>query len=549
MNTTIKIALLAAAIALTGYTISAQEALLSTAENYFEFLALDGYASRPYLNYRTLSDSVWTIDDETGNLWSGVTLSSTRALGEEARLRVYGPELFTSFNSASPYGQNDGALWQGKGLNASLTGGARLEAYGLELTLKPQLAFSQNLAFDIMSSAYESEYGYIWGLTTNGGADAPQRFGNNPLFTFSWGDSEIRYSWKTLTAGFGTQSIWLGPAKINPLLHSNNATPYPKLDVGLKRQRLTLPFLDWYAGDIEGRLWCGYLSESDYFDSDSSNDHNMISGLTFCYAPSFLDGLTFFANRVYLSKWEATNFRTLPSLFFINLEGGGAQDVWDQRASLGFDWLLPNAGVEVYGEAGINDYGPSLDGYIRYPFHSIAYTAGVRKSVPVPLFEHVRGELLFEWTNLEASQDYQFHYPASFYMHYQIKQGYTNGGQWLGAGNGTGGNSQYLGFKMYHPKGSVNLFVHRQNPDNDYIYAKSVGTENTIQPDCDRPIKDFKAILTFGAENTNWLGKHVILENGLFFVTEHNPDYDSPSWSLTSKRYNFRIVTSLKWTL
>ena len=209
------------------FSIFSQEALKSTEEEYYDFLALQGITKRPYLNYRTLSDSDWTfIDDgtdteenavadknvDTAHVWQNNYLGKRRFINGNKKLawKIYGPEWYNSFNTAAPYGQNDGALWQGRGYNTSLTGGARFEAYGVELTLKPQLSFSQNMAFDMLPSAYVNEYGYFWRynyLHNNSGIDWPQRFGDKPFFTFDWGDTEIRYTWKNLTIGFGTQNV------------------------------------------------------------------------------------------------------------------------------------------------------------------------------------------------------------------------------------------------------------------------------------------------------------------------------------------------------
>jgi hypothetical protein len=294
-------------------TLSAQEALKSTEEEYYDFLALQGLAVRPTLNYRTLSDSSWEIDENAEYPWQDINLGTTRKLFGDVTFRIYGPELFMSFNTAVPYGQNDGALWQGRGFNTSFSGGARLEGYGVELTFKPQLAFSQNIAFDYMPregmaganyAGKAVDYGYFWGTV-----DAPQRFGSEPFFVYDWGDSEIRYTWKTLTIGFGTQAIWLGPAYLNPILHSNNAPTYPKLDIGLRRQPVTIPWVNWYIGDVEARLWVGYLSESGYFDNNDSNDHHMFHGLSLAYAPSFLPGLTLFANRICIVPWDLKNLK------------------------------------------------------------------------------------------------------------------------------------------------------------------------------------------------------------------------------------------------
>ena len=298
-----------------------------------------GLTERPALNYRTLSDSVWAIKEtDTGNTtaedsgteanaeskaetinrpektphpWQNNNLGTkktlwktssentnwfTNGLNRSVALKIYGPEWFNSFNTAAPYGQNDGALWQGKGYNTSLTAGVRLEAYGFEVTVKPQVVFSQNLDFEIMKSHSDSEYGYFWGYgTKNNGVDLPQRFGDKAFVYFDWGDTEVRYTWKNLTLGFGTQAIWLGPAQVNAILHSNNAPTYPKFDAGLRRTEIHIPWVNWYIGDIEARIWTGKLTESDYYDSDESNDNNMIHGLALAYAPSFVPGLTLMA--------------------------------------------------------------------------------------------------------------------------------------------------------------------------------------------------------------------------------------------------------------
>jgi len=402
---------------------------------------------------------------------------------------------------------------------------------GFELTFKPQVSFSQNLAFDLIASAYSGDayagkadtYGY-YGVKS---VDAPQRFGDSPFFDYSWGDTELRYTWKSFTVGFGSQSIWLGPAHINPILQSNNAAPYPKLDIGIRKTPLT--FFGWYAGDIETRLWVGYLTESDYFDNDDSNDHTMLSALSISYAPSFLPGLTLFANRNFLTTWSLDNLSYVAELFFVSLKNSEqVQGSEDQRASLGFSYLLPKAGVEVYTELGINDYVYGTTGYIRYPFHSMVWMAGLRKSVPIPFFKKVRGELALELDDLGMSDDFQFQWASSFYVHHQIIQGYTNRGQWLGTGNGTGSNSQYLGFKLYYPQGSSTLYVYRTNPDNDYLLATTIKTtgETSGSGSAD-DFTRFKATLDIGLKTEYFATKHLSLSCQLARVFIINPLYES----------------------
>ena len=502
-----------------------QEALKSTEEEYYDFLSLSGFAERPTLNYRTLSDSEWQIKDEN-HIWKNNNLGNKRTLYESdsaetnwftpgiersVKLKIYGPEWFNSYNTKAPYGQNDGALWQGKGYNTSLTAGARLEAYGFEVTLKPQLSFSENREFELFDNSkyYTNKYAYIWGYGNNSGADAPQRFGDSSFWTFDWGDTEIRYSWKKLTAGFGTQAIWLGPAFLNPLLHSNNAATYPKFDIGLRKTEIHLPHISWNIGYIEGRIWTGYLTESDYFDNDSSNDHNLIHGLTCSYSPSFIPGLTLGLNRTCLVKASRENLKyIIPAIKNTHVGEQGAGE--DQKMSITIDWLFPKVGFEVYGEVGLDD-GTPFSNYLRSATHMV----GVKKTLAFSRKHNILGEIIFEWSNTEMTQDFQFQWPYNFGFHYQITQGYTNKGQWLGSGMGYGGESRLIGFKLYHNFGYVYLFHEFANIDSNYIYSKAIdsaASANVLQGEW--PIRYYKIL---GLENLNFIKKNFMLSEAIYY--------------------------------
>jgi len=539
--------------------LSAQEALKSTEEEYYDFLSLTGAAERPTLGYRTLSDNEWIITDDAHNVWANNNLGTkytlfssdgeaanwfTEGLKRSAAVRVYGPEWYNSYNTAAPYGQNDGALWQGKGYNTSLTAGARLEAYGLELTFKPQVSFSQNKEFDLMdnSAYYTNIYAYIWGYGNNVGVDAPQRFGDSSFWVYDWGDTEIRWSWRRLTFGFGTQSPWLGPAWLNPILHSNNAATYPKLDAGLRKTKIYLPFSEWYVGEIEGRLWTGYLSESSYFDNDSSNDHNMIHGLSMSYAPSFIPGLTLSAARTCLVKWKMSNLKkAFPSQS--NYIGSDASNGEDQRASIAADWLFPAVGFEVYGELGFDDglhYDDSTPGHARI------YTVGLKKELLLSKAYDLRSEIIFEWNNTEMSQDFQLQWPYNFGFHHQITQGYTNKGQWIGAGSGYGGRSFYLGYKVYYRKGNVLIFFHRWQPDNNYIYSKAINASAAGGALNETWIRSWKTNLTWGISTDYFLTENLLSSLSLYSIALLNPLYYTDKNGL---QRNFRFSFSLKYNL
>lgn len=562
-----------------------QEALKSTEEEYFDFLSLLGLTERPALNYRTLSDSVWAIKEtDTGNttaedsnteanaepraetinrpektphpwqnnnlvtkktLWKSSSENTnwfTNGLNRSMALKIYGPEWFNSYNTAAPYGQNDGALWQGKGYNTSLTAGVRLEAFGFEVTVKPQVAFSQNLGFEIMPGVYGSEYSYFWA----GNIDLVQRYGDSSFWTFDWGDTELRWSWNTFTIGFGFQSPWLGPAWLNPMLGSNNSGTYPKFDIGLRRTKVTLPWLGWYIGDIEGRIWCGKLSESDYFDNDSSNDYRQLTGFSIAYSPAFLPELTFSINKISIARWDEKSIKYLNPFYDTNA-------VEDQKCSFALDLLFPAVGFEFYGELGLDDYNSR--GFAN-PFHTAIYTIGAKKEISfLQKFSYfkkfnIRPEIIFEWNNFEMSQDFQlqWHY-MGYYSHGLIKQGYTQNGQIIGAGSGYFGNSQYLALRTYFSKGDITFFIHFNKPDTNYLNNKGIDTkENDWQKEGKTQHDQwgyYKAIRTFGCTANFFATKFLLIStniNGSWIINsaykQQDKGFGNYYFSLSLK-YNF----------
>lgn len=536
-----------------------QEALKSTEEDYYDFLALDGITERPTLGYRTLSDSVWEIKEEKNHIWKNNNLGCQKVLWESenqgnnwftkgffhgTKIKIFGPEWFNSFNTTAPYGQNDGALWQGKGYNTSFSTGIRVESFGFELTVKPQVSFSQNLEFEYITPNYQNENSIysnkagIFGYYGVRSLDAPQRFGNKSIITFDFGDSEIRYNWYSFTIGFGTQSIWLGPAKLNPIIHSNNAPSYPKFDIGIRKQKINLPWWNISLGEIEFRGWVGKLSESDFFDTDDTNNDNLISGLSVAWSlPWIFKGLTIGFNRTMLSKWNKISPYTLFEIYIPWMKSDAGEDESDQRASITIDYLIPKVGFEIYFEWARNDFQTADGNFIRYPFHTQAWTVGSQKSFD--LSDKIKGNFLIEVLYLECSHDYMTTYEwySTFYAHHKITQGYTNKGQWLGSGIGTGGNSQFFGFELLYPRGKSTLSFQRINPDLDYIYY--------VAPDRqDSYASKMNTLLIYGFENLFFITNNIIFDFCFKYIHELSANYEE-----FGKRNRLYFSLNLKYNI
>jgi hypothetical protein len=497
--------------ALSCAAASAQVSLFSVEEPYLRALELEGTVERPFLNYRTLEDERWDTDALTSE-WTGFPLARTIRSGELS-LELYAPDTFLSYNTAYPHGMNDGALWQGVGANATTSAGFRAAGYGFSATLKPEVHYSQNADFDIMPSAYPSEYGYFWAI----GMDVYQRPGDGSVYDWSWGDSEIRYSWKAATIGFGTQAVWLGPGVNNAIILSNNAAPFPKLDFGVRKTRIS------YIGEVEARAFWGQLSESEWFDENPDNDNNLIQGMALSWSPAFFPEFTLGVNRIILTKWEDFSWTDATSIFIPDLDTG--YDAGDQRISTTGELLFTTVGLRIWGEIAWNDFYRSWDSFIRYPFHTVAYAAGLEKVWRLP---SPRYAIMFqgEVSSTESSRDTAVYWTQTFYAHHIVTQGHTNGGQYLGVGYGSGGNFQRGSLSLLHPDGSASFFVQRLNRNSDYIYFLNAYSGLGAQTSAGDRWKQ-NAEFSIGID-TSWILTRIgIASVGVGYNMNHNPLYNN----------------------
>jgi hypothetical protein len=272
----------------------------------------------------------------------------------------------------------------------------------------------------------------------------------------------------------------------------------------------------------------------------------LITGFSAAYSfPWLLDGLTIGLNRIMLSKWDAMNYKALFTLLIPDLmTGNPGKDENDQRSSFIIDYVLPVGGIETYLEWARNDSSPSMNHVVRYPFHTEAWTIGLRKSLRIN--HNFNGEILLEVTKLEGSQDYDrvVDRGTTFYAHHIITQGHTNRGQWLGAGTGTGGNSQYLGFKLYFPKGYGQIFFQRRNPDLDYTWYIDSKVHSPIESE-----ENVRATLDFGISGLYFIKPNISVSSLFVLRDEYNPlnTADKSNGGIPIHRYNVYISLGLKY--
>jgi hypothetical protein len=394
--------------------------------------------------------------------------SEERMDEEPAGYRVYTPEIYFSNNNKRPMGQNDGALWQGRGNNYLMTMGVGVQYGPFIAVLRPQFVYSENREFELSADPqYPGLSPYAMALTN---IDSPQRFGEEPLNRIDLGDSFAEVEYAGWTAGFSNQRMWTGPAVHNPLLFSTNAPGFLHGFIGTGTPR------EVSGGQIETRLFWGGLRESDYFDDNPENNLRFITGFVFSYSPDFVPGLhvgyartsySYFGDGLSASDL-VMSFRRSPSVQ--DTEETDPENARFTKSSFFLRWAYPRIGFEVYTEWGRNDDRRPVREIFMEPELNRGYVLGVLQSIDVG--NNSRIVINGEFTNLEnSSVTAQYRDYNIWYTNDLIRQGFTHRGQVLGAGIGPGSSTQVATASFYNRYGMAGISLARIAYHNDRLFA------------------------------------------------------------------------------
>lgn len=380
------------------------------------------------------------------------------------------PTAIAVYNSEYPRGVNDGAVWAGKGLTTSLTGGVEIRWGPLTGTVLPTVFSSANHDFPTAPVTFSDrhELAYAW----NRNIDWPQRMGTSSITEFDWGQSGIRLDLGGFTTGFTTENMSWGPSFQNPIIMSTAAPGFPHLDLGTGRP------VETRIGRLEVRAIWGQLQESDYFDSDPENDKRYITGLALGYEPSFLPGLRVGLTRVLYQTWPENGlgageiFDFFGEFFNRGIadtlpDGTVTNDPTDQMVSAIVQWSFPEAGFQVYLEWARGDFNTGLRDLTLEPEHTRAYTLGFQKTL-----SSSGGDFLLraEHTTLGNPATRFVRGGQTLYTHNIAEGGYTHKGQLVGAAIGPAGQSQFLGLDRYMHSGRWGVFLQRVRFNDDYYF-------------------------------------------------------------------------------
>lgn len=363
------------------------------------------------------------------------------------------------YNSAYARPGLDGLRWAGRGVSAAVTAGAGGRWKWFSAVLAPVASYQQNTAFRIepVVSAELSPFGSYY---HSGLIDMPQRFGDQPFWWYSLGQSFVRADAFGAAIGFSTENLRWGPAQRNPLLMGAGAPGFPHVFLGTSEP------VDVRIGRLEIEAIWGRVSESEYFDFAPDNDRPFFGGLVVAFSPAG-SGLTLGVARSYMQH-VSDDFSILDQ-FVAPYRRISKNEADNELLSAFMHWVLPTAGFEVYGEYARDDAWENVRDLTLEPDHSRAITGGLHK-----VFERANGDrlrVMAEASTLGSSSTFlSGRGKVHFYTHAEIRQGYTNRGRLLGAPIGVGSDAQYLGVDYLGRNFLAGISMERVRYDNDSFY-------------------------------------------------------------------------------
>ncbi len=384
------------------------------------------------------------------------------------RWAVIAPTLGVTWNSEIPFTLGEGPVWAGRGFTTQVVGGVQAEWGPVRLVLAPRMSYTQNRDFPLHpqmdeAGTFRPPWRQDW-LSF----DAPLRFGDRAYSTVSEGESSISVSAGPITATFGTESQWWGPGIRNAIVVSDNAREIPHFAL-----RSTAP-LRTRIGTLEAAWMLGRLKESPYFDTIQANDRRMFGGFVATLRPAWEPNLSLGLARTVYDRDRASDDW---AGYFFDVLGRWASDDEEgfspgQVTSVFGRWIFPRDGLEVYAEWARHVVPHSFEDLLVTPSHTQGYTLGLQWMRPLTDEGHLR--LQTEVTYLEFSKSARGRSSTPFYAHRTIPQGYTHGGQVIGAAIGPGSSSQWLGADYLRPDWRLGLFGGRVRWENDAYYFRTV---------------------------------------------------------------------------
>jgi hypothetical protein len=404
-------------------------------------LTIRPYYTETKLNYQSL---LQTID-------SSIVYDPLLLKNNFFTLKKLPLQIGQKLNTNQPYGGNDGAMSYSKGYQFQISGGVYAQFKNIKLLLRPE--YVQTASQQYKTSDY-------WGQV-------------NPAYKkLLLGNSSLRFDLGKLSMGVSTQNLWWGPGIYNSLLMSNNAQGFFHYTINSNRP------IKNFLGTFQFQVISATLTQDSLqgFENNGLKRRNInksdrvLSSLAVDYQPSFLKNISFGINRSLQSYKDRlpTDFiqKNIPVLgaFFGSTDVARDTFPQDQTVSIYTKWMFPKSHAELYYQFAYNDAKANWRDFWLDMSHSTAYILGFKKLFILKDEKYL--DLGMEVMKLGQTPSYLHRNAGNFYEHSQIREGYTNQNQIMGAGSGFGNNMQTIQLSMNKGWNKLGIIFHhiQQNP-------------------------------------------------------------------------------------
>ena len=443
-------------------------------ERYLRALALAGiikplpWAIRPF---GPVDLAEFLLDSAVAqHPWSG---AMRKALSSRAAV---GGVVYAGANTGFPWGANDGAMWQGRGLTFAAGAAATFRIGPLSLVAAPAAFSASNNSFDLMPQqafGIRPEADPLFPTVI----DLPQRMGSKPYRRVDPGESTVRVSGHGMSAGLSTASLGWGTGEAFPALFGSNAGGFSHLFLGTAGRGLRIPIV----GRVNARYVLGVLEQSDwspvqgsqtYVNAVQSGTRRLGTGINLSWQPGVFPNLELGASRFFHSpflssdrRWRAWS-KPFENVFKKNFQGRSegstdpTGDADNQMGSFFARWVFPRRGLEATFEIFREDHNWDSRDLSQEPENNSARMASIRAVTsrrPTSL-----SLLTLEYFDGDVRPIAQARAQGFLYTHAGLNQGHTQRGQLLGSPIGAGAIAgQRIAWERFTPSGSLRANLQR----------------------------------------------------------------------------------------
>jgi hypothetical protein len=380
------------------------------------------------------------------------------------RLSVFG-------NTGRPYWYSPQGMIPGKGAQVYASGGVFASHKFFDIDLQPEINLAQNSSYSGSS--------LLRNISGNG--DYPERYGNATYSRIGFGQSKAVLKLGAFEGGFSTRNLWWGPGQWNALTFSNNAPGFFHGVLGTHRPAKT------FFGSFEFQLISGLPKSKKYQayqNEDLNSQHRLrpnrnryLNALTFSIQPKWIKGFSFGATRTVQTFTDSVSLKSFidvfPVFWGVSKQQVGSDLVGesdrgrDQQITVFFRQVIPNAGIEFYGEFGRRDHALNMRDLVLSPAHSRAYMLGLNK---VFLLRNSRIiQIRSEMTQQAQSVNWVVRAKSTTpWGTNGTIGGFTNWDQAMGVGAGMGANVQMIELSLVEKLNKIGMYFERRAPFADF---------------------------------------------------------------------------------